>query len=153
FPSNSGEPPWLTVARSEMSRGVSETPQNKNTDDIKAYLAATNLTDPQSNTPWCGAFLAFCMKTSGSAAVASSVRIPDAAGAGWWSNWGREVSAPFPAGTVVVLRSTAGTAGHVGLIVEGSNANTIRVLGGNQGGGGHGPDKVSIVPFPASQVM
>ena len=42
---------------------MSETPENKNTADIKAYLKVAGLDDPGGSTPWCGAFLAFCMKS------------------------------------------------------------------------------------------
>ena len=62
------------------------------------------------------------------------------------THWGQPVAPPYPVGTVVILNNAAGAAGHVGLIV-GTDATTIQVLGGNQGGHG-GPDKVSIVPFP-----
>lgn len=151
FRIDEGEPPWLTVARAEMQRGVAETPENKNSDDIKVYLTATGLADLSNNTPWCGAFLAYCLKTCGDKAVADSVKVPDAAGAGWWAGWGQPAGAPFTAGTVVVLKAGDGSAGHVGLIV-GAAGDEISVLGGNQGGGG-GPDRVSIVPFPAEQIL
>ncbi len=145
-----GEPPWLTVARAEMFRGVSETPDLRNTADIKAYLRVTGLDDPGSNTPWCGAFLAFCMKTCGVKEIEDSVA-KGAALAATWQTWGTAVAAPFPVGTVVVLNDNAGNAGHVGLIVD-SNATTLQVLGGNQGGGGIGPDKVGIVPFATAKI-
>ena len=147
---NAGEPPWVTVARAEMARGVSETPENKNSDDIKVYLRTTNLPDLDGATPWCGAFLAFCMKTCGLKDVADLIK-PGAAAVSWWeTNWGQPVAPPYPVGTVVILNNAAGAAGHVGLIV-GTDATSIQVLGGNQGGHG-GPDKVSIVPFPLSAI-
>ena len=145
-----GEPPWVTVARAEMARGVSETPANKNSEDIKVYLRTTNLPDLDGTTPWCGAFLAFCMKTCGLKEVADLIK-PGAAAVSWWeTNWGQPVAPPYPVGTVVILDTAAGAAGHVGLIV-GTDATTIQVLGGNQGGHG-GPDKVSIVPFPLTAI-
>lgn len=145
-----GEPPWLTVARAEMFRGVSETPDLRNTPDIKAYLRVAGLDDPGDKTPWCGAFVAFCMKTCGVKEVEDSV-VKSAGLASSWESWGNPVAAPFPAGTVVVLNDDAGNAGHVGLIVE-SDGATLKVLGGNQGGGGRGPDKVGIVPFAAAKI-
>ncbi|MBY0324874.1 MAG: TIGR02594 family protein [Reyranella sp.] len=145
-----GEPPWLTVARAEMFRGVSETPDLRNTADIKAYLRVAGLDDPGDKTPWCGAFIAFCMKTCGVKEIADSV-VRSAGLASSWENWGSPVSEPFPPGTVVVLNDNAGNAGHVGLIV-GSDAANVQVLGGNQGGGRVGPDKVGIVPFARSSI-
>lgn len=145
-----GEPPWLTVARAEMVRGVSETPDLRNTADIKAYLRVTGLDDPGDKTPWCGAFLAFCMKTCGVKEVEDSV-VKGAAAVSSWETWGSDVGEPFPVGTVVLLNDNAGKAGHIGLIV-GSDAANVQVLGGNQGGGGIGPDKVGIVPFARGKI-
>lgn len=148
-----GDPPWVTVARAEMKRGVSETPDEKNTADIKAYLAVTGLDDPGSNTPWCGAFLAFCMKTCGVKEVQDSIKkpqnnTPGPAHVSWWeTSWGQDVAAPYPVGTVVVLNDAAGAAAHVGLIV-GSDATTLQVLGGNQGT----PGKVSVVPYAVGRI-
>lgn len=153
-----GEPPWVTVARAERVRGVSETPENKNTGDIEIYLRMLGLNDLAGDTPWCGAFLAFCMKTSGLKEVEASImvgpRTVDGMTVGpahvlWWLGWGEEVPAPasgahYPVGTVVVLNDRqGGAASHVGLIV-GNDDQTLQVLGGNQGS----PGKVSIVPFP-----
>lgn len=145
-----GEPPWLTVARAEMVRGVSETPDLRNTADIQAYLRVAGLDDPGGKTPWCGAFVAFCVKTCGVKEIEDSV-VKSAGLASSWESWGSPVSEPFPPGTVVVLNDNAGNAGHVGLIV-GSDAANVQVLGGNQGGGGVGPDKVGIVPFARSKI-
>ncbi|GEP58356.1 phage tail tip lysozyme [Reyranella soli] len=145
-----GEPPWLTVARAEMVRGVSETPDLRNTADIKAYLRAAGLDDPGDKTPWCGAFLAFCVKTCGVKEIEDSV-VKSAGLASSWENWGNPVAEPFPVGTVVVLNDNAGNAGHVGLIA-GSDAANIQVLGGNQGGGSVGPDKVGIVPLAKAKI-
>jgi uncharacterized protein (TIGR02594 family) len=142
-----GDPPWVTVARAEMARGVSETPENKNTPDIKAYLKVAGLDDPGSDTPWCGAFLAFCMRTCGIKEVEDSVKVGAALAAWWGENWGNDVLAPYPVGTVVVLNAAAGAAAHVGLIV-GSDATTLQVLGGNQGN----PGKVSVVPYAVGRI-
>lgn len=141
-----GDPPWVTVARAEMVRGVSETPDSKNTTDIKVYLRTAGLDDLTGDTPWCGAFLAFCMKTCGIKEVADSVK-QGAALASWWETWGQDVAAPYPVGTVVVLNDANGTAAHVGLIV-GSDATTLQVLGGNQGN----PGKVSVVPYAVGRI-
>ncbi|TAJ40223.1 MAG: hypothetical protein EPO55_09470 [Reyranella sp.] len=149
-----GDPPWVTVARAEMARGVSETPENKNTADIQAYLKVTGLDDPGGNTPWCGAFLAFCMKTCGIRDVEDSIRKPEGgkpgpAHASWWETWGSDVpaAASYPVGTVVVLNDANGAVAHVGLVV-GSDAATLQVLGGNQGS----PGKVSIVPYQVARI-
>lgn len=155
-----GEPPWVAVARAERLRGVSETPENKNTADIKIYLKMIGLDDLAGDTPWCGAFLAFCMKTCGLKDIAASIvgtrtvngLVVGPAHVLWWQGWGIAEPAPpagtpYPVGTVVVLNNQSGAPGHVGLIV-GNDATTLQVLGGNQGS----PGKVSIVPYPIASI-
>ena len=146
------DPPWLAVARAEMNLGVSETAEKKNSDRIKEYLAKTDTPDPNGNTPWCGAFATYCMKMSGVPGIENSVKTPDSAATDWWKNWGQAATDPMGVGTVLILKP-AGSDGHVGFLVEGSDSNTIKLLAGNQGGGGNGPDRVGIVQFNAGDVQ
>jgi uncharacterized protein (TIGR02594 family) len=141
-----GDPPWMAVAREQKARGVSETPEFRNTDEIKKYF---QILDAQfgEHTPWCGAFAGYCVKQCGIPAIAATVRA-EAVGTVFWETWGQAAPNPPPIGAIVVL-----TIGHVGFLAEGSSNTMIKLLGGNQGGGGGArPDHVSIVQFPASQV-
>jgi|GEM_PF-2361351 len=149
------DPAWLTVARAELSLGVSETTDRKNSPRIKEYLQKTQTDDASDTTPWCGAFATFCLKVSGVPNIADSVQTPASAATDWWKDhWGEEAMGDdaHRIGTVVVLKPD-NSPGHMGFLVEGSTADTIHLLAGNQGGGGTGPGRVSIVPFPASNVI
>ena len=149
FRARSGDPPWLAVAREEMASGVSETPDRRNTAQIQAYFADINMPNAPSDTPWCAAFVAHCMKHCGVATIAATVNTANAAGTLFWETWGQNAAVPPPVGSVVVLRP-GGSGGHVGFLAEGSTPTVTKLLGGNQGGGGKGPDRVGIVDFPVA---
>jgi len=147
FRSQPGDAPWMAVARDEMARGVSEDSNKRNTAEITAYFAEVGFKD-DGTQPWCAAFVAHCMKQCGVADVAATVNSPNAVGTPFWEKWGDPAPDPNPIGTVIVLKP-GGAGGHVGFLAEGSSAATIRLLGGNQGGGGGArPDHVGIVDFP-----
>lgn len=146
------DPPWLAVAKNEMTRGVSEDPGGRNTDEIEEYFKITNRPDSTGKTAWCGAFATFCMKASGFEDVQNSVKTPDSAIAAWWKNWGGRADPPSRLGTVVVLRpQSANSSGHVGFLM-GESGGKVQLLAGNQGGHG-GPDRVSVVAFATAEVV
>jgi len=60
-----------------------------------------------------------------------------------WLDWGKEVDRPCP-GCIAVF--TRGGGGHVGFYV-GETAETVKVLGGNQG------DQVSVREYPKSRLL
>jgi uncharacterized protein (TIGR02594 family) len=151
FQAENGDPPWLMVAREEAFRGVYEYPGADNNSRISQYLSVSGVgKNPPDEVPWCGAFLAFCLKDCGDAAAAASVR-PGAAQAADWLNWGQPVpAAQARPGDVIVLKpQAAGSTGHVGFYVAGAPAGKVRVLGGNQGQ----PQHVSAKDFDAGQVV
>jgi len=87
-------------------------------------------------TPWCGLFVATCLKRAGREIVATPL---------WalsWNKWGVEVKQPM-LGDVLTFTRTGG--GHVGFYV-GEDATAYHVLGGNQG------NKVSIVRIAKSRL-
>lgn len=144
--SGGGRAPWLDVARKEQAKGIAE-PNKRILDYFKAIKFKTNTT----RTPWCGAFVGFCIRECDDAKAASSVRIPGAALAATWKNWGVELpthSTEIPAGAVVVLSPTehSDTSGHVAFFVSG-NVNSITLLGGNQS------DSVKESTYRRSQVV
>ena len=141
-----GDPPWMAVAREQMDSGVSETPDFRNTPQINAYFQTLGAPFAAA-TPWCGAFAGFCVKQCGVPAIASTV-VAAAVGTPFWEGWGQAAPNPPPVGAIVVL-----TIGHVGFLAEPPTGGFIKLLGGNQGGGGGArPDRVGIVQFPAGQV-
>jgi uncharacterized protein (TIGR02594 family) len=145
-----GDPPWMAVAREQMASGVSETPDFRNTEQISKYFQTLGA-QFNATTPWCGAFAGFCVKQCGVPAIASTV--PAAAvGTPFWEGWGQAATDPPPVGAIVVL-TPPGSTGHVGFLAEPPTSGFIKLLGGNQGGGGGArPDRVGIVQFPAASV-
>lgn len=147
FRANEDDPPWMAVAREQMSGGVSEDASLRNTAQIDAYFTTVGAV-PGATTPWCGAFVGYCVKQCGVHAVAVTVK-PNAVSTTFWETWGDKAKKPFPVGSVVVLKPQ-NSGGHVGFLAEGSTDDVICLLGGNQGGGGSGPDRVGIVRFPVA---
>jgi uncharacterized protein (TIGR02594 family) len=142
-----GEAPWMEAAIAAETAGVDEhKPEFKDT--ILNYFAATSLGRQSRILPWCGAFAAHCMKSSGNAAL-----IPDAAArAASWQTFG--VGLPVnpgevPVGAIVVMSpgKGTGTSGHVGFFTQFLNNNAnVELLGGNQS------DKVKRTSFRTANI-
>lgn len=129
-PAGSGKAPWFDVAKAELAKGVKE-PNPR----ILDYFKAINFRTDTTKTPWCAAFVSFCMKTSGNPTAAASVPKSPARAASW-RNWGDALprnSTDIPVGAVVVLSPTEknDSSGHVSFFVRG-DANSVTLLGGNQ---------------------
>lgn len=126
-----GSPDWVAKARAKI--GIRETPGPANNPTIMGWaqrlgakVLGISYAD-DSNTPWCGLFMAEVMTEAGFQPPPIAVR------ASAWSTWG---TACEPCeGAVLVFQRPGG--GHVGLYV-GEDAAAYHVLGGNQG------DAVSI---------
>jgi uncharacterized protein (TIGR02594 family) len=145
--------PWLNVATEEMNRGVTRDAGDKNTADIEAYFKVTGTADPGLHEAWCAAFVSYCMKNCGVAEVERSMTsVSPLAQASAWKAWGKS-AVGRPIGCVVVLKPQESTSsGHVGFLWEGSNAQTIQLLAGNQKMRGEDHNHVGVVPFSADQV-
>lgn len=144
-----GGAPWMTIAETLAAGGVVE---GTNDDQIRLFFQDTDFGPVARGTvpPWCGAFAAHCMKSSGNATVAASVP-KGAAAAANWKNWGAELpsqSETIPTGAVVVLSPPPeGGSSHVGFFIEFSaDKKTVTLLGGNQS------HRVGKVPFAASRI-
>lgn len=130
-----GSAPWMTVAQTEQAKGIREGTAAGDA-EILRYFQSVNVPAKTSATPWCAAFISFCMKTSGSQVAADSLPKSDPALAASWKGWGNPLPANAsitPPGAVVVLSPTEDQddSGHVGFFVRG-NTDTITLLGGNQ---------------------
>lgn len=131
------EYPWMPIALGEM--GVAETPGVGNTPRVLEYLYSTHL-DPGmaglDSTPWCSAFVNWCVKRSGHVGTNS-------AAARSWLHWGSALGVPRR-GCVTVFSRDAG--GHVAFFVR-AELDKIWVLGGNQ------HDRVTVASYPSHRLL
>lgn len=131
FPVGSGRAPWFDVALAEKQKGIKE-PNPR----ILEYFNAIHFDTNTTKTPWCAAFVSFCMLKSGNQKVAASVPNLAPARAATWREWGETLppnSTEIPQGAVVVLSPTEKNdgSGHVSFFVRGDK-KTVTLLGGNQ---------------------
>ena len=104
-------PKWLQIAREEL--GQAEIPGPKSNPRIVEYLKSTDLGPPddqQDETPWCSAFVNWCIKQAG-------LKGTNSAAAASWRHWGVELE-DGRLGCVVVMTRPGGN--HVGFY-EGEN--------------------------------
>ena len=115
-------PKWLEVA--ESLKGTKEIPGPKHNPKIISWLRNLNAWWSEDETPWCGTFVAHCMKEA-------NLPIPKL----WfrakaWEGYGsllrRDRLSP---GAILIFSRQGG--GHVGFYV-GEDAGHYYVLGGNQ---------------------
>lgn len=129
------KPSWLIEA--ERHIGVKEIKGPKHSARIIGWLDGLRAWWKDDETPWCGVFVAHCMKTAGLPLPKFWMRAKD------WLNWGTPTAAPI-IGAIVVFERQGG--GHVGFVVGKDKSGNLMVLGGNQG------DAVNIRPFAMSRV-
>lgn len=151
--------PWMNIAQRELqfwtTNGLTESsPGGK--ERVRSYFAATDhgVTDAD---PWCGAFIAYCLKESGNKHAAASI-ISGAAVAANWKRWGdielhasvTDSQGGLRKGAVVVLSPAGdtGTSGHV-TFFTGVKAGSDRIvcLGGNQS------NRVKESDYPTSRIV
>ena len=118
-------PLWLQVA--EKHKGLKEIPGPKHSPVILGWLRDLKAWWAEDETPWCGTFVAHCMREAG-------LPIPKL----WfrakaWSDYGSLLRPDRLApGAILVFGRQGG--GHVGFYV-GEDAGHYFVLGGNQSNG------------------
>jgi uncharacterized protein (TIGR02594 family) len=113
---------WFIVAEKEI--GVKEKVGGENK-RILEYLQATDIGHPgdlEDETPWCSAFVNWCLKQAGITGTKS-------AWAQSFADWGKKINPRI--GAIVVFRWSSGS-GHVGFISDWDSSG-VNVLGGNQG--------------------
>jgi uncharacterized protein (TIGR02594 family) len=134
-----GDPAWLKLARAEI--GTKEEPGAANNPAVLAYYRDAG--HPEINADsvaWCAAFTGAMLERSGHP---GSKQL----NARSYLTWGKEVSKPSPGCVAVFSRGDPrGWEGHVAFYV-GETANTVKVLGGNQG------DAVTIAEYPKSRLL
>lgn len=132
-------PRWFDIARAEL--GVSEIPGPSHNPRILEYQQTVKYGAKDDETPWCSAFVNWCMTKAG---------IPGTnnAAARSWLNWGVGLDEPRLGCVVVFWRvSPSDWRGHVAFFVAEQGAHALDVLGGNQS------DSVSVAPYPRHQVL
>jgi uncharacterized protein (TIGR02594 family) len=143
LPGTPTTPRWLTVAQGEIGQreinGAAHNPR------ILAYQQATSLRATDDETPWCAAFVCWCLEEAGIESTRSSR-------ARSFTSWGRKlVPSEVGPGAVVVFwrgRTRNEGKGHVGFYVGGAPTGTrIAVLGGNQS------DSVKIGAYSTDRVL
>lgn len=128
--------PWMAEAAQHV--GLKEIPGKEHNATLVNWLIQLNAWWRDDEVPWCGTFVAHCVK-------AGRLQLPSA----WyrakaWANWGTAISAPV-FGCVVVFERAGG--GHVGFVMGVDKLGRLMVLGGNQG------NAVTIAPFDRSRVI
>lgn len=129
------EPAWLIEARRHI--GVREIKGPAHNSRIVGWLDELKAWWHEDETPWCGTFVAHCMKVAGYPLPKYWMRAKD------WLNWGESLACPA-VGAIVVFTRDGG--GHVGIVIGKDKDGNLLVLGGNQG------DMVKISPFAMSRV-
>lgn len=129
------DPIWLHEARKHL--GVREIPGvNHHPLIVRMWKAIKRGGIKDDETPWCAAFVGFCLENVG---IASS-RFESARS---YLTWGQKLDGPV-FGCIVVFTRNGG--GHVGFVTGRHFDGRLLVLGGNQG------NEVNIRAFPTDRV-
>jgi uncharacterized protein (TIGR02594 family) len=122
--------PWLEIAEKEIGQKEIRGGENKR---ILEYLATTTFKSKEDETPWCSAFVNWCLKQAG-------IEGTDSAAAKSWLDWGNEIDKPV-SGCICVIhqkqkgtdKKTGSSSGyHVAFYLR-DDGKRIWLLGGNQG--------------------
>lgn len=127
---------WLKTAISLI--GVKETKGSITNPEIAKWLKDLGAWWQDDETPWCGLFVAYCIKSAGIPYPKNWMR------AKAWQEFGIPLAEPV-VGAVVVFTRDGG--GHVGFVVGKAPNGNLMVLGGNQG------DMVKISEFKLDRVL
>lgn len=130
------DPKWITIAKSY--EGVKEIPGTRHNQVILGWLKELKSWFTDDETPWCGTFVAHCLKNADRDIPKNWFRAKE------WLSAGTAI--PKPAyGCVVVFSRNGG--GHVGFVVGEDEKGNLMVLGGNQS------NQVCVSAFPKLRVL
>lgn len=136
------DPAWLAAARAKLGTREAAGPANNPTILGWAKRLGGKIVGMAYNAdsvPWCGLFVATCVKEAGIEPPPIAVRAKS------WATWGARLRPERLApGAVLVFEREGG--GHVGFYV-GEDATAYHVLGGNQG------DAVSITRIAKNRLF
>jgi uncharacterized protein (TIGR02594 family) len=119
-------PPWIKEAIRLL--GTDETPGQRNNPTIMQWAKDLDQWYPDDSTPWCGLFVAHCMRVGAPKDPQDFNRL----GAREWIKFGYKLDKAEPGCIGVFWRGRPdGWQGHVGFIM-GEDKGAWHVLGGNQ---------------------
>lgn len=119
------EPAWLAEAKKHI--GTKEVPGSQHNSKILGWLRALKAWWSDDETPWCGTFVAHCLRQSELPVAKNWFRAKD------WAAYGSNLrSTRVAPGAILVFARKGG--GHVGFYVGEDNVY-YHVLGGNQSNG------------------
>jgi uncharacterized protein (TIGR02594 family) len=118
---------WFDIAIKEI--GIKEKSGSAANPRILEYFKSTTLKTTSDETPWCAAFVNWCLTQTGITGTRS-------AAAASWINWGTSKGAQAGAITVIHNSRMANTSlsrsgNHVGFLVEETSTHYV-LIGGNQ---------------------
>ena len=115
-------PRWMEIAKGYV--GLKEIPGKRHNSTILSWLAKLGAWWRDDETPWCGVFVAHCMREAGLPVPQYWMR------ARAWADYGANLRSTHVApGAILVFARQGG--GHVGFYA-GEDASFFYVLGGNQ---------------------
>lgn len=133
-------PPWIDLAF--RYRGLKEIPGKNHNPTILKWLKQLKAWWAEDETPWCGTFVAHCLRESGLTIPQHWYR------AKAYAEYGTpvvKVASTIPLGSIAVKSRVGG--GHVFFpVARSEDGKTIFGLGGNQS------NMVNIVPFSLSEI-
>jgi uncharacterized protein (TIGR02594 family) len=119
---NGGDPIWLAKAKEHL--GLKEIPGKRHNTTIQSWLAKLGAWWRDDETPWCGVFVAHCLREAGLPVPQHWMR------ARAYADYGANLRSTHVApGAILVFARQGG--GHVGFYV-GEDPTYYYVLGGNQ---------------------
>lgn len=133
---NEKDLPWLIEARKHT--GLKEIVGKMHNSTIQRWLRELGAWWSDDETPWCGTYVAWCLKKAVRKLPKHWYRAKE------YENYGTRLTRPAY-GCIAVMSRQGG--GHVGFVVgEVSKGGDLLILGGNQG------NAVSIARFPRSRI-
>jgi len=131
-------PAWLEIAIDEL--GQAEIEGSHHNPRILAYHQATSLKAADDETPWCAAFVNWCLSEAHIVGTGK-------ANARSFMTWGQAIAlGKMRHGDIVIFERNKPWQGHVGFVYAGK-PDSIQVLGGNQG------DAVSLAWYPMRRLL
>jgi uncharacterized protein (TIGR02594 family) len=127
--------PWLIEARKHV--GTSEIVGKQHSPAILNWLRGLRAWWQDDETPWCGVFVAHCLRVVGCPFPKAWFR------ARAYLDFGVKIDKPC-VGCLAIFTRTGG--GHVAFVVGYDKQRRLMCLGGNQG------NSVTIAPFDVSRV-
>lgn len=115
---------YMDIASNEI--GIAEMLGKQNNPRIVEYFTATNYKATDDETPWCAAFVNWCLMKAGVAGTKSAAALS-------FKDWGKETKIPKVGDIAVIDRG--GGKGHVGFVFGfevRDGVEYIQLLGGNQ---------------------